>query len=227
MNKFALKAAVVMFAATSFLTATPIPAVAAGWMDVGMDVIKFCLKYNCAASVLKMGPILEESSALAFGRKLAEKELSSARLLPASPFPSNMTSTFEASKVIFNKEAVAATKIDNSWITFEALSGKLSVDSSLTFRGLKLKAGDINLYKVSGISAGSIAICNSVNILKYEKCIEEIAKRNGVMQPVPAGSNEGNWMESAGQATNPNPDLVQRRVFSQIADNGKECRGRC
>ena len=199
MNKFALKAAVVMFAATSFLTATPIPAVAAGWMDV----IKFCLKYKlCTASILKMGPILQESSALAFGRKLAEKELSSARLLPASPFPSNITSTFKDAKVLFGKEAVAANQ--NSWITFEIGTGKLSTDYSLTFRGLKLKVGDINLYKPSGIWAAGIAVCNSVNPLKYKKCIKAIAKGNGV--PVPGGSNEGNWMESAGQATNPNSD---------------------
>jgi hypothetical protein len=145
------------------------------------DVIKYCLKYNCTAMVLKMGPRalrlqpLQESSALAFGRKLAEKELPSARL-PASPFPSNMTSILKDPKVIFNNEAVAATKIDkNSWITFEILSGKLSVDSSLSLGGLELKAGDINLYKVPGIvGAASLAYyCNSVDLSKYKKCIAE------------------------------------------------------
>jgi hypothetical protein len=75
---------------------------------------------------------------------------------------------------------------------------------------------------VPGIVAASIAVCNSVNPLKYKKCIEAIAKGNGVM---PAGSNEGNWMESAGQATNSNPDLVQTRVFSQIADSGTRVSG--
>jgi hypothetical protein len=46
-----------------------------------------------------------------------------------------------------------------SGITFEALTGKLKVESSMLLKGVKVTGGEVNVYKVTAVLAGGIVAC--------------------------------------------------------------------
>jgi hypothetical protein len=61
----------------------------------------------------------------------------------------------------------------NSGITFEALTGKLTIDSSKYVGGIKITAGEVNVYKVSVMLAGGVAACSMFTKKKsFSNCIK-------------------------------------------------------
>jgi hypothetical protein len=75
-----------------------------------------------------------------------------------------------------------AAKDPASNISFEAFSGKLTVDSSATIAGVKVTGGEINLYKVSLSLAGGVAACMGVIDADYQTCVQSaLSKAKGLV----------------------------------------------
>jgi hypothetical protein len=71
-----------------------------------------------------------------------------------------------------------AANTPNSGITFEVLSGKLTIESSVTIGGVKIAGGDLNVYKVSGMLAGSVVACNAA-ATQFDTCVNAALKGIG------------------------------------------------
>jgi hypothetical protein len=73
----------------------------------------------------------------------------------------------------------------NSGITFEVLTGKLTIDSSRPIFGITLTGGEVNVYKISATLAGGVWACNAAageftfNVGEFEKCAKAALEQVG------------------------------------------------
>jgi hypothetical protein len=74
----------------------------------------------------------------------------------------------DVAKALQSTEAVS-----ESDITFEVLSGKLKFNSYRTVRGTKISLGEVNVYKVSLILAGTVVACASLGASELTSCVKE------------------------------------------------------
>jgi hypothetical protein len=72
------------------------------------------------------------------------------------------------------QNAADATKKDHpeSKITFEYLSGKLTIGSSTTVSGVRITGGEVNVYNVSAAIAGGVMTCNALADASFKRCVD-------------------------------------------------------
>jgi hypothetical protein len=90
------------------------------------------------------------------------------------------------------KNVQSETSQPNSGIKFEALTGKLTIESSYILRGVKVTGGDVNIYKVSGVLAGSVYSCNALDSKGFNDCAKAALAKVGsvVAKELKLGSTE-------------------------------------
>lgn len=72
--------------------------------------------------------------------------------------------------------AESAAKTSDSKVTFEALSGKLKIDSSITIGGIKIAGGEVNVYAVAGAITGGVMACNALVDASFKNCVDSAIK---------------------------------------------------
>jgi hypothetical protein len=76
---------------------------------------------------------------------------------------------------IINRELVKTITIDsskpNSNISFEVATGKLKVQRSATMLGVDFTVGEVNVYKISAIVAGSVYGCQKLTGSQFHNCV--------------------------------------------------------
>jgi hypothetical protein len=89
-------------------------------------------------------------------------------------------SAAEAQDVI-NREIASSisdtTKNANSNVTFEYLTGKLTIDHSNKIYGIAVKPGEVNICKISSAMALGIAACNGKIVDEFKPCVEKVFNR--------------------------------------------------
>jgi hypothetical protein len=66
-----------------------------------------------------------------------------------------------------------------SGISFEVLTGKLTIDSSRTVVGIKLAWGEVNIYKVSAALAASVVACEALAAPDLKACVKAVLAKAG------------------------------------------------
>jgi hypothetical protein len=57
-------------------------------------------------------------------------------------------------------------------ISFELLTGKLKIDSSLTFAGAKISLGEVNMYKIASVAAVGVVACKGLHASQFQSCVD-------------------------------------------------------
>lgn len=82
--------------------------------------------------------------------------------------------TVEYAQKVIEKDLISTIEAQprDTWLTFEAATGKLKVDASMQMGGFKLAFGEVNVYKVAGIAAVGAAACKSLNAPEFQACVK-------------------------------------------------------
>jgi hypothetical protein len=82
----------------------------------------------------------------------------------------------DAENIIKTQLATAIQQAKNgndSEIAFEVLTGKLTIDSSKMVFGSKVSGGQVNIYKVTSVVAGSVAACTGEVVESFKPCVRK------------------------------------------------------
>lgn len=73
--------------------------------------------------------------------------------------------------------AAKSTENSDAKVTFEVVSGKLTIGSSTTLGGIKITGGEINVYAVSTAVSGAVMTCNAMSDATFKNCVDAAIKQ--------------------------------------------------